>query len=68
MERANPGFGDIVDFVVRDVLESADYTDWGVALTLVDSEGKAIRLHLKIATGELLCERIAQALECRYGK
>jgi len=68
MERDNPEFGDIVDFVVCDVLESADYTDRGVALTLVDPKGKAIRLQVKIVTGELLCERIAQALESRYGK
>ncbi len=68
MKKANPGFGDIPDFVVRDVLDSAEYTDRGVALILVDAKGTPLRLHLKIVTGELLCERIAQALESRYGK
>jgi hypothetical protein len=68
MKTAGSGFDDIPDFVVHNVLNPAEYTDRGVALTLVDAKGAFIRLHLKIVTAELLCERIAEALECRYGK
>lgn len=37
-------------------------------MTLVDAQGSRLRLHLTAATGELLCERFANALEARYGK
>ena len=61
------GAGETPDFIIHDVLEPTDYTDHGVAVTLVDAVGKRLRLHLGISMGELLCERIASALECRYG-
>jgi hypothetical protein len=59
--------GEAPDFIVKDVLDLADYTDVGVVVTLVNTQGSRIRLHLEIGMGELLCERIASALECRYG-
>lgn len=55
------------DFIIHDVLEFAEYTDHGAAVTLVDPEGRRLRLHVGVAMGELLCERIANALEHRYG-
>lgn len=55
------------DFIVHDVLELAEYTDHGAAITIVDANGGRLRLHIGIVTGELLCERIANALERRYG-
>lgn len=60
--------GEAPDFIVHDVLDIAEYTDLGVVVTLVDAQGGRVRLHLKIGMGELLCERIANALECRYGE
>jgi hypothetical protein len=63
----SPETGEIPDFIVTDVLELADYTDHGVVDTVVDVQGGRLRLHLEVSTGELLCERIATALECRYG-
>jgi hypothetical protein len=54
------------DVIVNDVLDLAEYTDRGVVITL-RAPGGRVRLHLTTATGELLCERIADALECRYG-
>ncbi|WP_136617758.1 MULTISPECIES: hypothetical protein [Mesorhizobium] len=60
--------GEAPDFIVNDVLNVAEYTDLGVVVTLVDAQGSRVRLHLKIGMGELLCERIANALECRYGE
>jgi hypothetical protein len=56
------------DFMVIDALDLADYTDRGVVITLVNAQGDRLRLHVDIRTGELLCERIAHALECRYGR
>ncbi len=55
------------DFIVYNVLELAEYSDHGAAVTVVDAEGRRLRLHLGISMGELLCERIANALELRYG-
>lgn len=55
------------DFIVHDVLEIAEYSDHGAAVTVVDAEGTRLRLHLGIDMAELLCERIATALERRYG-
>jgi EAL domain-containing protein (putative c-di-GMP-specific phosphodiesterase class I) len=60
--------GEALDFIVHDVLDLAEYTDLGVVVTLVDAQAGRVRLHLKIGMGELLCERIANALECRYGE
>lgn len=60
--------GEASDFIVNDVLELAEYTDLGVVVTLVDPQGRRVRLHLRIGMGELLCERIANALECRYSE
>lgn len=57
-----------VDFFVSDVGCLADYSDRGICVTLRDPEGAKIRLHLNAETSELLCTRIADALECRYGK
>lgn len=59
---------EIQDFVVTDVLEETGYSDRGIVMTLVDAQGSRLRLHLTAATGELLCERFANALEARYGK
>lgn len=56
------------DFIVNDVLDLAEYTDLGVVVTLVDVQAGRLRLHLRIGMGELLCSRIADALECRYGE
>jgi hypothetical protein len=58
---------EIPDFLVNDVLDLAEYTDHGVVVTVMDAQGSRLRLHLTIVTGELLCERIASALERRYG-
>ncbi|MDX8525935.1 hypothetical protein RFM68_15625 [Mesorhizobium sp. MSK_1335] len=58
----------IQDFVVTDVLEEAGYSDRRIVITLVDVQGGSLRLHLTAVTGELLCERFANALEERYGK
>lgn len=68
MDVPTGGTKDTPDFVIHNVLDLAEYTDRGVILTVVDAEGSRIRLHLEIGTAELLCERIADALECRYGK
>ncbi len=57
-----------VDFIVSDVRNLADYSDRGICVTLLDRGGASIRLHLNTEMGELLCARIADALECRYGK
>ncbi|MEV8645358.1 hypothetical protein AB0V79_27265 [Mesorhizobium ciceri] len=59
---------EIPDFVIDDVLELAEYSDRGIVTTLVDTHGGRLRLHLTAVTSELLCERIADALERRYGK
>ncbi|WP_136617767.1 MULTISPECIES: hypothetical protein [Mesorhizobium] len=56
-----------IDFVVNDVLDLGGYSDSGVCVTLVDLESGRVRLHLTAVTAELLCERIADALERRYG-
>ncbi|TPI12454.1 hypothetical protein FJW06_16970 [Mesorhizobium sp. B4-1-3] len=58
----------IADFVVHKVLDTFEYSDRGAVVTVVDPQGARIRLHVSIATGELLCEHIAEALEQRYGK
>ncbi|MER8753867.1 hypothetical protein NKH57_32580 [Mesorhizobium sp. M1050] len=64
----NPYWADETqDFILRDVLDLAGYSDHGVVITMIDAEGTRLRLHLEISTGELLCERIASALEGRYG-
>jgi hypothetical protein len=56
------------DFLVQDVPDIREYTDDRVLITLADASGNRVRLHLEIGMGELLCERIATALECRFGK
>ena len=56
-----------VDFIVSEVGSLAAYSDRGICVTVVDSGGATIRLHLNAETSELLCARIADALECRYG-
>ncbi|UVK48506.1 hypothetical protein BPNPMPFG_007889 (plasmid) [Mesorhizobium sp. AR07] len=58
---------EIPDFIIDDVLELAEYSDRGIVTTLVDTHGVRLRLHLTVVTSELLCERIADALERRYG-
>jgi hypothetical protein len=58
---------EIPDFVVSDVVEEAEYSDQSIIVTLIDPQGRLLRLHLTAATGELLCERFANALEDRYG-
>ncbi|MBB6413780.1 hypothetical protein [Mesorhizobium sangaii] len=55
------------DFIINDVLDLAEYSDRGIVTTLVDTHGVRLRLHLTVVTSELLCERIANALERRYG-
>ncbi|RVC83926.1 hypothetical protein EN745_00540 [Mesorhizobium sp. M4A.F.Ca.ET.022.05.2.1] len=55
------------DFTIADVLDLAEYSDRGIVTTLVDPYGVRLRLHLTVVTSELLCERIATALERRYG-
>ncbi|WP_434725415.1 hypothetical protein [Mesorhizobium sp. RIZ17] len=56
------------DFIINDVLDLAEYSDRGVVTTLVDTQGIRLRLHLAVVTSELLCERIANSLERRYGE
>ncbi|RWD51765.1 hypothetical protein [Mesorhizobium sp.] len=56
------------DFIASDVLDLAEYSDRGIVTTLVDAHGVRLRLHLTVVTSELLCERIANALERRYGE
>ncbi|CDX52115.1 hypothetical protein LCM4577_23535 [Mesorhizobium sp. LCM 4577] len=56
------------DFFVHNVLDTFEYSDRGAVVTVIDQQGACIRLHVTIATGELLCEHIADALEQRYGK
>jgi hypothetical protein len=60
--------GQARDSIVSDVLDSAKYTDHGVIVTLIGAQGDRIDLHVTIGMGEFLCERIAVALECLYGK
>ncbi|WP_189521641.1 MULTISPECIES: hypothetical protein [unclassified Mesorhizobium] len=59
---------EIPDFILDDVLDLAEYSDRGIVTTLVDTHGVRLRLHLTVVTSELLCERIASALEHRYGE
>lgn len=59
---------EIPDFIINDVLGLAEYSDRGIVTTLVDTHGVLVRLHLTVVTSELLCERIAYALERRYGE
>lgn len=59
---------EVPDFVVSDVAEQAEYSDQRITVTLVDPQGRHLRLHLTAATGELLCERFANALDNRYGQ
>lgn len=54
------------DFKLAAVDPGADYTDEGISITLVDVREGRMRLHLTVSTGELLCERIATALERRF--
>ncbi|WP_292156344.1 hypothetical protein [Mesorhizobium sp.] len=56
----------IPDFIIEDVLDLAEFSDRGIITTLVDTNGVRLRLHLTVLTSELLCERIADALERRY--
>lgn len=49
-------------------LTYAEYSDRGIVTTLVDTHGVRLRLHLTVVTSELLCERIANALERQYGE
>ncbi|RAZ91752.1 hypothetical protein DPM33_04470 [Mesorhizobium hawassense] len=60
--------GEIPNFIINEVLDFAEYFDRGIVVTLVDTHGVHLRLHLTVVTSELLCERIADALERRYGK
>lgn len=55
------------DFVLKDVLQLTGYSEYAAVVTIVDVGGRRLRLHLSIIGGEQLCERIAEALECRYG-
>ena len=57
-----------VDFIVSEVGSLADYSDRGICVTVLDPEGAKIRLHLNVEISELLCAKIADALECRYGE
>ncbi|WP_095204562.1 hypothetical protein [Mesorhizobium carmichaelinearum] len=59
---------EIQDFILHDVHDLDEYSDRGIVATLVDPDGVRLRLHLTVVTSELLCERIADALERRYGK
>ncbi|MFC3323641.1 hypothetical protein [Mesorhizobium cantuariense] len=59
---------EIQDFILDEVSEQAGYSDRRIVITLVDAQGIRLRLHVTAVTGELLCERIADALEYRYGK
>lgn len=59
---------EIPDFIINDVLDLGEYSDCGIVTTLVDTHGVRLRLHLTAVTSELLCERIANALERRYGE
>ncbi|MER9757931.1 hypothetical protein NKJ46_31920 [Mesorhizobium sp. M0166] len=56
------------DFIINDVLDLTEYSDRGIVTTLVDKHGVRLRLHLTVVTSALLCERIASALERRYGE
>lgn len=56
------------DFIINDVLDLAEYSDRGIVTTLVDTHGVRLRLHLTVVASELLCERIANALERQYGE
>ncbi|MER9708461.1 hypothetical protein NKJ10_30620 [Mesorhizobium sp. M0204] len=56
------------DFIINDVLDLAEYSDRSIVTTLVDTHGVCLRLHLTVVTSELLCERIANALERRDGE
>lgn len=56
----------VPDFIIEDVLDLAEFSDRGIITTLVDTNGVRLRLHLTVLTSELLCERIADALERRY--
>lgn len=67
MDLVTGGAKDIPDFVIHDVLDVTEYTDQRVIVTIVGAKGSLIRLHVEIGTAELLCERIAEALECLYG-
>lgn len=58
---------EVQDSVLKDVLELSAYSEYGAVVTIVDVAGRRLRLHVSIIRGELLCERIADALECRYG-
>ncbi|WP_200950974.1 hypothetical protein [Mesorhizobium sp. Root695] len=59
---------EIPDFIINDVLDLAEYSYRGIVTTIVDKHGNRLRLHLTVVTSELLCERIANALERRYGE
>lgn len=59
---------EIPDFIINDVLDLAEYSDRGIVTTIVDARGVRLRLHLTVVTSELLCERIATALERRYAE
>ena len=63
----SPETGETHDFIVSDVLLRADYTHHGIVVTMISEQGDGLRLHLNIGTGVQLCERIAAALESRYG-
>ncbi|WP_208648494.1 hypothetical protein [Mesorhizobium hawassense] len=56
------------DFIINDVLDLTECSDRGIVTTLVDKRGVRLRLHLTVVTSALLCERIASALERRYGE
>jgi hypothetical protein len=56
------------DFVIHNVLDTVQYSDRGVVVTMVDPQGARLRLHITMVTGEMLCEHIADALEQRYGQ
>jgi hypothetical protein len=60
--------GDTADFVLRDVLDTFEFSDSGAVVTIVDSRGTRLRLHVTATTAERLCEHIAEALERRYGR
>ncbi|MER9298790.1 hypothetical protein NKI38_20200 [Mesorhizobium sp. M0621] len=59
---------DTTAFIVNDVLDSAEYADHRFIVTVVNAPGDRLDLHLTLDLGELLCERIAEAIERRYGR
>jgi hypothetical protein len=68
VEDATGSISNSADFIVHNVLGTFEYSDYGAVVTVVDPRGTRIRLHVTVATAEMLCEHIAEALEKRYGQ